>query len=129
MIQLNILCGKKAGARWVTRRFPVRIGRAPNAELCLDDDGVWDYHLEIGLRPREGFVLSVQSGARASINAQPVEQVFLRNGDLIELGAARLQFSLSPTRPRGLRWREILTWLALAALCLGQVALIYWLPG
>jgi len=85
--------------------------------------------LQIDSRPQEGFFLSVQPGARAFINAQPVEETFLRNGDIIEVGAAKLQFSLSPTRPRSLRWREVLTWVALAALCLGQVALVYWLPG
>jgi len=40
-----------------------------------------------------------------------------------------MQFGLSPTRHRSLRLREVLTWIAFALLCLGQVALIYWLPG
>jgi len=129
VIQFTALCGKNAGAHWIARRFPTRIGRAPNSDLCLEEDGVWDCHLQIDSRPQEGFFLSVQPGARAFINAQPVEETFLRNGDIIEVGAAKLQFSLSPTRPRSLRWREVLTWVALAALCLGQVALVYWLPG
>jgi len=38
-----------------------------------------------------------------------------------------MHFALSPTRHRSLRIREALTWIALAALCLGQIALIYWL--
>ena len=65
----------------------------------------------------------------ASLNHLPVRQASLRNGDLIELGAVQLQFGLSPTRHRSLRLREVLTWIALGLLCLGQVALIYWLPG
>jgi len=34
---------------------------------------------------------------------------------------------LSETRQRGLRFREWLTWAGIAAVNLGQVALIYWL--
>ena len=129
MIQLKILRGKTAGSHWVARRFPVQVGRASEADLTLEEDGVWDRHLEIALCPAEGFVLSVQTGALAFINSQPAQRTVLRNGDLIELGAAKIQFGLSPTRPRSLRFREALTWIAFALLCLGQVALIYWLPG
>jgi pSer/pThr/pTyr-binding forkhead associated (FHA) protein len=129
VLQLQILTGKMAGAQWAARHFPVRIGRAPDADLSLEEEGVWDFHLEINADPARGLVLSLQPGAFASINSRPVEQAVLRNGDLIELGAVKLQFGLSPTRHRSLRLREVLTWIALALLCLGQVALIYWLPG
>jgi len=118
-----------AGADCVARRFPVRVGRAPDADVSLEEDGVWDWHLEIEHRRFEGFVLSVQPGAFACINSQPVQQAVLRNGDIIELGAVKMQFGLGPTRHRSLQLREALTWIALALLCLGQVALIYWLPG
>ena len=47
MVQLNILSGKAAGSQPVVRRFPFRIGRAPENELKLDDDGVWDQHLAL----------------------------------------------------------------------------------
>jgi len=129
VLQLRILNGKQAGTQWVARRFPVRIGRAPDADLTLDDDGIWDAHLEIDLRPPDGFSLSVEPGALAFLNNQPVQHAVLRNGDLIELGAVKIAFGLSPTRPRSLRAREVLTWLALTLLCLGEIALIYWLPG
>jgi len=63
--------------------------------------------------------------ALTNINGQPVQQAFLRNGDLIEVGSLKIQFWLSATRQRGLRTREFLTWFALAALCVGQIVLIY----
>lgn len=129
MLQLRVLNGEQAGTHWVARRFPVWIGRAPDADLRLEADGIWDWHLQINLQPAQGFVLSIQEGAVASLNHLPVQQAVLRSGDLIELGAVQLQFSLTPTRHRSLRFREVLTWIALALLCLGQVALIYWLPG
>jgi hypothetical protein len=51
----------------------------------------------------------------------------LRNGDGVEIGALKMQFWLGQTRQAGLRFREWLTWAAIAALCLAQIALIYWL--
>ncbi|HWH72364.1 MAG TPA: FHA domain-containing protein [Candidatus Sulfotelmatobacter sp.] len=127
MVQFRILSGTKAGTSWVARRFPVRIGRTPATDFQLEDDGVWDQHLQLDFRPREGFLLTAQPQALARVNGQPVEQRLLRNGDTIEIGSARLQFWLSDTRQGSLRLREWITWFAIAAISLAQVALIYWL--
>jgi pSer/pThr/pTyr-binding forkhead associated (FHA) protein len=127
VVHLTILNGKKAGTEWIARRFPVRIGRASACDLRVDEDGVWDQHLDLNLHPAEGFVLSAQPEVFATVNSESIQQTLLRNGDVIGIGAVQLRFALSPTRHRGLRLREALTWLALAGLCLGQVALIYWL--
>jgi hypothetical protein len=124
---LDILSGTKAGTQWVARRVPFCVGRSAQAALVLDDDGVWDRHLEIDLRADQGAVLTASAEALTLVNGLRVHQTVLRNGDLIELGAARLRFGLSPTRQRSLRLRETLTWVALVTLCLAQVALIYWL--
>jgi hypothetical protein len=129
VIQLTALHGKQAGTDWVARRFPVRLGRSAACEVCVEDDGVWDQHAEISLRRAEGFVVRVQGDALAAVNGHSVQEAVLRNGDVIELGAARIRFALSPTRQRSLRLREILTWLALAGLCVGEAALIYFLIG
>jgi pSer/pThr/pTyr-binding forkhead associated (FHA) protein len=125
MVQLKILSGEKAGTMWVARRFPVRIGRAATADLRLEEDGVWDEHLQLEFKPAEGFVLHAQPKALASVNGQRVEQAVLRNGDAIEIGSLKLQFWLSETRQKGLRWREALIWTGIAAVSLGQIALIY----
>ena len=127
MIQLNILTGKKAGTLWVARRFPVRIGRAADNDLQFEEAGVWDRHFQLQLQPGQGFLLCCEPSAITSINGQPSTQSLLGNGDLIEFGAVKLKFWLSATRQRGLRWREWLTWAAIAAISLTQVALIYWL--
>jgi hypothetical protein len=128
VVQLNILTGKKAGTEWVARRFPFTVGRSSQDALSLDDEGVWDLHLKFDLLRHKGAVLEMASEAFVAVNGQRLEQpLVLRNGDVIELGAVKLRFGLSPTRQRSLRFREAVTWIALAALCLGQVALIYWL--
>ena len=126
MIQFQVLAGKKAGSISVARRFPFRIGRAPAMDLCLEDDGVWDHHLDLTLTPQSGFVLTRRPDALAFVNGTAFEQVALRNGDLVELGSTKLQFWLGETRQHSLRLREFLTWFILGALCLAQIALIYW---
>ena len=129
MLQLDILSGKKAGTQWVARRFPFRLGRSSQAELALDDHGVWDHHAEFSLMAGEGVVISAAPQAFVAVNGQKAQQARLRNGDIIEAGSVKLRFSLSATTQSGLRFRETVTWLSLAALCLGQVVLIYWLTG
>lgn len=125
MVELNILSGKKAGGRMAVRHFPFRIGRAPGNQLQLDDDGVWDQHLTLGLKRREGFTLVVAPNALATVNNESIQAVPLRNGDIIALGSARLQFWLAATRQRGLRLRELFVWAVILAVTAGQFALIY----
>jgi hypothetical protein len=127
MVQLRILSGNKAGHIFVARHFPVRIGRAANSDLQLEEPGVWEQHVVLQLAPSEGFLIIPQGEALVRINEQPVQLAVLCNGDTIELGGARLQFWLGETSQQGIRLRETLTWLGLGAICLGQVALIYWL--
>jgi pSer/pThr/pTyr-binding forkhead associated (FHA) protein len=109
----------------VARRFPVRIGRAASADLQLEEDGIWDQHLRLDFKPREGFCLSHEPNALATVNGEPFQQTLLRNGDTVEIGSLKIQFWLSETRQRGLGFREWLTWFSIAAISLGQVAVIY----
>jgi hypothetical protein len=127
MVQLQVLSGKMAGTEQVARHFPFRIGRAPSADLCVEEDGVWDQHLELAFDPEAGFVLTARPNALAAINGQPFQKAVLRNGDSIEIGALRIRFWLGETRQASLRLREWLTWTALILITAGQLGLIYWL--
>ena len=127
MVQLTVLSGKTAGTVLVARRFPFRIGRAAEDNLRLEEAGVWDGHLELGLKMPAGFLITVNERALAAANGEPFKQRIARNGDVIEIGSARIQLSLSPTRQRGFRVRELLTWAALIGLFAFQGYLIYWL--
>jgi hypothetical protein len=71
--------------------------------------------------------LEAEPDALLSVNDAPAQRAILRNGDIITLGALKIRFSFSPVRQFSLAPREWMTWIALAALCLGQVALVYWL--
>jgi hypothetical protein len=127
MVQFKILSGKKAGSSWETRRFPVRIGRSAGSDLRLEEAGVWDDHLKVGLEAAEGFTAETQSNAFASVNGQPIQRAALRNGDTLELGSVKLQFWLSEAPQRGQALRETFVWTLISAVCLAQIGLVYWL--
>ncbi len=129
MVQLDILSGKKAGSQVVARRFPFQVGRAAGAALVLEEGGVWDQHFELSVRANDGVVLTSSKDSLTLVNGTRYQEARLRSGDLIEAGSVKLRFHLSPNQQRGLVVRESLTWLSLAILCLGQVALIYWLTN
>ena len=129
MVQLSIVSGKTAGTSLVVRRFPVRIGRSPAADLRLEENGVWDKHLQIQFDRSEGLVLESADNALVSVNSQQVRRTVLRNGDRIELGSVALRFYLSEPRQTGLTLREGLTWAAIVAISIGQIGIIYWLLG
>lgn len=125
MIQLDILSGRKAGASIVARRFPFQVGRSSDSGFALDDQGVWDRHLIFNLHRGSAVVLNVQANALATVNGAAVQTAPLKNGDLIELGAVKLRFSLSAASQRSQRWREVALWVGLGLIFAVQVAIIY----
>jgi pSer/pThr/pTyr-binding forkhead associated (FHA) protein len=127
MVQFDILSGQQAGAQWVARRFPVRIGRGRTNHLRLEADGVWERHCVLHLDPAAGFVLTAEPGALLTINREPVQSARLRNGDSVELGSARLRFWLKATSQHGQTLREAFVWALITVVCLAEVALVYWL--
>ena len=127
MVQIKIVSGKMAGTEQVARHFPFRIGRSPSADLRLEENGVWDEHLELAFHAGEGFILTAHPDAIAAINGQPFREAVLRNGDAIEIGALKIRFWLGATRQKGLRFREWLTWVGFTLVLGAQLGLIYWL--
>lgn len=127
MLQFKILSGKKAGVTWAARRFPVRIGRSPAADLQLEEEGVWDQHVVVQFVPAAGVVLATQGEALVTVNGEPVREAVLRSGDAINVGSARLQFWLAETRQNALGLREVMTWCLIGTVLLSEVGLLYWL--
>ena len=125
MVQLQVLSGKKAGTEMVARRFPLSIGRATGCDLSLDEPGVWEQHFVITLDAAAGFILVSDPNVTVVVDGNVTQRIALRSGNVIEIGLAKILFGLSPTRQKSLALRECLTWVALACLCLAQVALIY----
>lgn len=127
MVQLSILSGKMAGDIQVIRRFPFSIGRSIENDLSLNEAGIWEKHLTLGFQKKEGFTMEAAPDALATVNGQPQKFARLRNGDVISFGSAKIQFWLAPVPLRGLRTREMLVWVLIAAVTATQITLIYWL--
>ena len=124
MVRLEILSGSRAGVCFTLSRFPIRVGRAPDNDVTLDEPGVWPGHFSIR-REANDLVAQVGPDALISINGDAVQQSPLRNGDIITVGAIKLQFGFTAVRQSSLAWRERVTWAALAALAFGEVAVAY----
>src|SRR5437773_2410730 len=115
MLQLKVLSGKLAGSEIVVRQFPFWVGRAKQNDLVIDESGVFDRHFKIELRSSREFFLQTESKTFVAISGQQnLREAVLKNADVIEVGKARILFSLSPTSQRSLSLRENLTWLGLA---------------
>jgi hypothetical protein len=122
MVRLDVLAGTKAGSTADCSGFPISLGRASEDDLKLEDAGVFPAHCSIH-RQRNDLILQAAAEALVTVNGEAVQQAALRNGDIIGLGAAKLRFGFMPVRQTSLAWREWLTWLGLAALVLGEVAI------
>lgn len=124
MVQLRVLNGSRAGTAQTAVQFPCTIGRSPNDTLQLKEAGVWDNHLQLDLQVPDGFRLSRLGEGRASVNGSEFDELLLRNGDVIELGAVKVQFWLGEVRQTDNRLREALVWLGLAVLVVLEGMLI-----
>ena len=127
MVQLRVLNGSRAGTAQTASRFPCTIGRASGDDLQLVEAGVWENHLQLDLHLPDGFRLCRLGQGRASVNGSEFDELVLHNGDVIELGAVKVQFWLGEVRQSDNRARETLVWLGLAALVLLEAALMGWL--
>ena len=128
MVQLRVLNGSRAGTAQTVSRFPCTLGRASGDDLQLVEAGVWENHLQLDLQVPAGFRLCRLGQGRACVNGAEFEEaLLLHNGDVIELGAVKVQFWLAEVRQSDNRARERLLWLGLVALVLLEGALIGWL--
>jgi pSer/pThr/pTyr-binding forkhead associated (FHA) protein len=124
MVRLQVLAGDRTGVCFSSAQFPIRVGRAAESDFVLDEPGVWPRHFSIQREENE-LVIHVGPEALLCINGAPVQQAALRNGDVISFGGIKLQFGFTPVRQSSLKWRERLTWAALAGLALGEIAVAY----
>lgn len=77
----------------------IRIGRHEDNDIRLTDSSVHRYHAVIQRMPGDGFVITNVSGKDGNgvrINGARAEQAQLADGDVIELGRAKLKFENAP---------------------------------
>jgi len=124
MIQLSGLRGQHSGAQFILDRFPFSIGRS-ESDLCCEESGVWENHLQLLFDPSIGIVLKSLPGAFTAVNGTRICEATLRNGDILEVGNSKFQFALAPAPQRQLRSFEVAAWLLVLAITLAQILLIH----
>ena len=124
MVRLHVVAGNRSGFCFSSSRLPIRVGRASDNDLTLDDPGIWPMHFSIA-REKNDLTIHVGPDALLSINSEPVQKALLRNGDVISIGSIKLQFGFTPVRQTSLIWRERATWAALAVLAFSEIAVAY----
>jgi|TARA_B100002052_G_scaffold251010_1_gene238884 hypothetical protein len=127
-IRFERLDGDKAGEQLEAHQFPFTLGQAKDCHHRIEAKGVWPHHLTLEDAGEKGILAKHQPEATLLVNGASVAKaVRLQNGDLLELGAAKLRFWLAPIGQAGQRTIETLIWLGLGALALGQAVLVGWL--
>ena len=77
----------------------IRIGRNEDNDVRLADRSVHRYHAVIERTPEETFVITDLSGTAGNgirINGERTAKARLADGDVIELGRAKLKFENVP---------------------------------
>jgi pSer/pThr/pTyr-binding forkhead associated (FHA) protein len=78
------------------------VGRDPEADVHIDDEGVSWNHLEIERRGEVLMATDLDSRNGTALNGEPLDRPRrLRNGDTLIVGGHRLEVSVGPAMPVG----------------------------
>src|ERR1700752_3668394 len=86
--------------------FPYRIGRSAQAELRIEEAGVWENHAVVLPSENLHFVIRSEGESLLLCNGEPVRTVQLASGDELSIGAARMMVSLAPAGQKSLGLAE-----------------------
>ncbi len=81
----------------------------------------------LDLTSQSGLSLAAEPQAITTVNGEQVQNVVLRNGDVITAGSVKIRFWIAAARQGSLRLRENFFWALLALVTIGQFVLLYWL--
>lgn len=85
-----------SGTQYEIRKTAICIGRSQDNDICLTNDSISSHHAEIHRR-RDGsfYIVDLASTNGIIVNDKKISQVELVDGDVIELGEVRLNFSVN----------------------------------
>lgn len=89
---LRMLNGAGQDRVFTIRAATTTIGRGLDNDLVLESTDVSRHHARIEFREGQWLLFDLGSTNGTSVNAQPVQQAALRDGDTIALGGLQLQF-------------------------------------
>jgi pSer/pThr/pTyr-binding forkhead associated (FHA) protein len=75
-----------------------RLGRAPDNDICFENDSVSGHHAEVYHLPDGAFqICDLESTNGTWVNGRRIRTQVLKTGDVVELGEVRLHFRTSDT--------------------------------
>lgn len=83
----------------------MRIGRAADNEIIIEDDAVSGHHALISMKPAEAgggkefFIEDLGSTNHTFVNNKEIKRQQLNEGDIIRIGTTRLKFSTKEYTP------------------------------
>lgn len=78
------------------RHESVLVGRASDAQLCLDQDSYFSrYHFRLELAPPKCHLVDLDSHNGTLVNGQRIQSTFLKSGDVISGGKTRIALTIS----------------------------------
>jgi diguanylate cyclase (GGDEF)-like protein len=84
---VTVITGPQAGRFAATSGTPMTIGRASDADLVVDDDGVSPHHVRIARAAGKGYyVEDLGSTTGTFLGTVPIGVALLRDGDHLKLG-------------------------------------------
>src|SRR4051812_48301787 len=78
------------------------LGRRADNDICLPDPAVSGEHAQVVTLLADSFLEDLGSTNGTTVNGEPVQKHFLRDGDVIDLGRQRLVYAVdNSARPVG----------------------------
>jgi hypothetical protein len=101
---LRIEDGKFAGRRYVFDQDVVVLGRTPENDVVVPDEGASRKHARISLEGETYKVEDMQSSNGTRVNGQPLNKPLkLRDGDLVQIGDVTFKFGVQQAAPNSTR--------------------------
>ncbi len=121
MLLLRVTDSRGAVTQHLAEAFPYQIGRSSQADLRLQEPGVFENHASIVPSEKARFVVQTEGESLLLRNGEPVRRVQLAPGDEFLIGSARILVSLAPAKQKRLAASEAAVWLLLAGVMASQV--------
>jgi len=92
MALLKVISGDASGQTYEVDRDELIIGRSPDDPIVVDDPAVSGRHCSVTKSGRRYLVKDLGSTNGTMLNKAPVEQSFLKPGDIIRVGSVEILF-------------------------------------
>lgn len=89
---LVIKKGPNSGARYRLEQGKILLGRDPQSDIFLNDITVSRKHAEINITPTKATVQDMGSLNGTYVNNSRIEQLVLKNGDVLQIGKFKLVY-------------------------------------